>query len=257
MRQLFLALIWTACGMASGEPLFVEVGKATGVDFRHANGARGEKAITETMGSGVLFLDYDSDGDQDLYFVNSAGPAGLFRNANGGSFLDVSVAAHVTDSGYGMGAVAGDYDGDGDPDLYVTCYGPNKLHRNEGGVAFHDATDEAQVGDDGLSMGAAFGDYDLDGDLDLYVANYLEFGPELNKPCTRNDSIRVICGPEAFDPEPDLFYVNDGTGRFREMGVEVGLARSHGKELGAVFTDLVVAHAIILQVVCLCRLRGA
>ena len=237
-RQLFLVFTWTAFETSLGEPLFVEVGEASGVDFGHANGARGEKAITEIMGSGVLFFDYDSDGDQDLYFVNSAGPAGLFRNATGGVFEDVSAAAHVTDSGYGMGAVAGDYDADGDPDLYITCYGPNKLHRNEAGAAFYDATDEAQVGDDGLGMGAAFGDYDLDGDLDLYVANYLEFGPELNKPCTRNDTVRVICAPDAFDPEPDLFYTNDGTGRFREAATEVGLTPSGGKELGAVFTDI-------------------
>ena len=136
-----------------------------------------------------------------------------------------------------MGSVAGDYDGDGDLDLYITCYGPNILYRNEGRNSFVEVTEEARVGDRGLSAGAAFGDYDNDGDLDLYVANYVEFGPELNERCVRNDTIHVYCGPEAFHPQPDSFYENDGSGRFQEVGARIGLKAAAAKELGATFAD--------------------
>lgn len=221
------------------DPIFVEAGAVSGIDFRHENGAEGEKFITETMGSGLLFFDYDGDGDQDLYLVNSAGPAALYRNSGLGRFESAGADAGVEDSGYGMGAVAGDYDSDGDLDLFITCYGLNILYHNEGGGRFRDVAGEVGVGDEnGLSTGAAFGDYDNDGDLDLYVAAYVEFGPELNKRCMRNDTLHVYCGPETFLPRPDAFYENDGNGEFREVSASVGIEATAAKELGVVFADL-------------------
>lgn len=163
----------------------------------------------ETMGSGVVFFDYDADGWLDLYFVNSAGPGALYRNK-----------------------------GDGDLDLYITCYGPNILYRNEGDGTFTDATAAAkvagpQMANPGMSTGAAFADHDADGDLDLFVGNYAEFRPALHKPCIRGEGIAVYCGPEAFAPQRDVFYRNDGNGTFTDIADEVGLLPAAAKELGA------------------------
>jgi hypothetical protein len=221
----------------AAEVQFVDVTTAAGITFHHKNGAKGEKHPPETMGSGVAFLDYDNDGWPDLYFVNSAGPGALYHNRRDGTFEETTERAGVANSGYGMGCAAADYDNDGDTDLYITCYGPNILYRNNGDGTFTDVTDEAGVGNPGLSTGAAFADYDRDGDLDLYVANYIEYRPELNQPCLRAKKVRVYCGPEAFDPQPDVFYRNNGDGTFTDITKAVGLLPYASKELGAVFCD--------------------
>ena len=138
-----LACLWAALGRA--EVQFVEVAAEAGIAFRHQNGAEGQKYPMETMGSGAAFCDYDGDGWLDLYFVNSAGPSALYRNASAGQFTDATNAAGVADPGYGLGCAAADYDSDGDLDLYITAYGPNTLYRNEGTGRFTDATDAAGV----------------------------------------------------------------------------------------------------------------
>ena len=136
-----------------------------------------------------------------------------------------------------MGCTAADYDNDGDPDLYITCYGPNILYRNNGDGTFTDVTALAGVGDPGVAMGTAFADYDMDGDLDLYVANYIEYRPELNKHCARVKGIRIYCGPDAFPTQPDVFYRNNGNRTFTDITEAVGLLPDAARELGAVFFD--------------------
>ena len=215
---------------------FVDGTTAAGIDFVHANGAQGDKLIVETMGSGVLFFDADGDGHQDLYFVNSAGPSALYRNLGDGTFRRSD--AGVSEAGYGMGCVAGDIDGDGDDDLYVTAYGPNTLFENIKDGTFVDVTAAAGVGDPRLGSGAAFGDVDLDGDLDLFAANYVAFDANRNKRCVRNDTVHVYCGPESFAPEADVFYLNRGNGRFDEVSATIGLRPDAAKELGVCFTDV-------------------
>ncbi|MBK8167725.1 MAG: VCBS repeat-containing protein [bacterium] len=127
---------------------------------------------------GACWGDYDNDGDLDLYIVKAAGlPNRLLRNDGGGNFMDVT-AGPLADTGGGYGACWGDYDNDGDLDLYVvngcnsgfSCVA-NRLLRNDGGGTFSDDTN-GPLGDMGLGRAAAFADYDLDGDLDLYVANW-------------------------------------------------------------------------------------
>ncbi|MBI4532148.1 MAG: CRTAC1 family protein [Candidatus Latescibacteria bacterium] len=221
----------------AAEVQFVDVTTAARITFHHENGAQGEKHPTETMGSGVAFLDYDGDGWLDLYFVNSAGPGALYHNTRDGTFEEMTEHAGVANSGYGMGCAAADYDNDGDTDLYITCYGPNILYRNSGDGTFIDVTPLAGVGNPGLSTGTAFADYDRDGDLDLYVANYIEYRPELNQPCIRAKKVRVYCGPEAFQPQPDVFYRNNSDGTFTDVTKAVGLLPSAAKELGVVFCD--------------------
>ena len=231
----FLSL--SAAAQTNTSPHFVNVAGEVGIDFRHRNGAKGEKHVPETIGSGLAFFDFDGDGHSDLYFVNSAGPAAIYRGLGDGRFADITESAGVSDSGFGMGCAAADYDQDGHIDLYVTAFGPNILYRGDGLGGFADATDLAGVGDTGFGTGTAFGDYDRDGDLDLYVANYLEYSLEQNKKCLRAKGLRIYCGPREFEPQPDVFYRNGGDGTFTEVAEQVGILPGAAKELGTLFTD--------------------
>jgi hypothetical protein len=172
---------------------FADVTKEAGIHFVHYNGAVGGKLLPETMGAGVAFIDYDLDGDPDLFFVNSSawpghdGPSpaptqALYRNDGKGHFEDVSKAAGLDKTFYGQGVAVGDYDNDGDPDLYVTAMGGGHLFRNDGKGHFEDVTSSAHAkGPDGWLTGAAFVDIDNDGDLDLFIANYIMWTPEIDK----------------------------------------------------------------------------
>src|SRR6185295_9054076 len=115
---------------------FTDVTSASGISFRHTNGAFGKKYLPETMGAGVAVFDYDGDGAPDLFFVNSTrwpgrpdkpGLPALYRNDGKGRFSDVTQAAGLAVEMYGLGATAADYDNDGKVDLYVTGLGANKL----------------------------------------------------------------------------------------------------------------------------------
>ncbi len=234
-----LAGLWAA--LSHAEVQFVEVATEAGIAFRHQNGAQGQKYPMETMGSGAAFFDYDGDGWLDLYFVNSVGPGALYRNAHAGQFTDATDPADAAHSGYGLGCAAADYDADGDLDLYITAYGPNILYRNEGTGRFADVADQAGVAgpvlaNPAMSTGAAFADCDLDGDLDFFVANYAKFRPAIHEPCLRS-GMAVYCGPEAFEPQRDVFYRNEGDATFADVTEEVGLLPDAAKELGAFFID--------------------
>ncbi len=171
---------------------FVEITKDAGIRFVHYNGALGEKLLPETMGAGVAFLDYDNDGDQDLFFVNSsywprheiqpAPTQALYRNDGKGHFEEVTRAAGLDKTFYGQGVAVGDYDNDGDPDLYVTAIGGGHLFRNDGKGHFEEVTESVNArGPTGWLTGAAFLDMDNDGDLDLFLANYITWTPEIDK----------------------------------------------------------------------------
>ena len=166
---------------------FTDVTWPAGIDFVHVSGATGEKLLPETMGSGVAFLDYDSDGDPDLLFVSGmpwphsgTTPAGsslrLYTNDGRGRFSDGTAAAGLEVSLYGTGVAVGDVEGDGDPDLFITAVGANRLFRNDGGI-FTDVTAKAGVAGeaDGWGTSAGFFDADGDGDLDLFVLDYVRW----------------------------------------------------------------------------------
>ena len=227
----------TAAATAAGQPQFVDVAASSGVHFRHIIGAAGQKYISETMGAGVGATDSDGDGRLDLYFVNSAGPAALYRGAPGWRYDEVAAAAGVADAGYGLGCAPADYDNDGDTDLFVASFGPNRLFRNDGTGRHEDVAAHLGLDHPAMATGAAWGDVDGDGDLDLFVANYCAFTVETNKIC-RRDGFPVYCGPDAYPAEPDLFYRNDGEGGFEEVGSQIGLLPGAAREIGAVFTDL-------------------
>jgi len=105
------------------------------------------------------------------------------RNNRDGTFTDVTEQAGVASGGYGMGVAAGDYDGDGFPDLYVTQYGRSILYHNNGEGTFTDVTEKAGVAAPGWASSAVWFDYDNDGKLDLFVCRFVDFDKSKNKFC--------------------------------------------------------------------------
>ncbi|MBZ5576880.1 MAG: CRTAC1 family protein [Acidobacteriia bacterium] len=213
--------------------------------------------MPEITGSGGALLDYDNDGDLDVYLVQGAPlnprspgklvvplPPGwkpgnrLFRNnlARTGklSFTDVTAEAGVGSSGAGMGVAAGDYDNDGYVDLYVTNFGHNVLYHNNGNGTFTDVTGAAGVESSGWSTSAAFIDYDRDGYLDLAVVHYVEFD---NRACYLPSGRREYCGPQVFGRTVTQLYRNLGNGRFEDVTVAVGLNSKRGPGLGILTGD--------------------
>ena len=240
MGVLFLLLLPTH---AAAEIQFVEVSAHMGIDFVHENGVSPEKRLPETNGAGSAFFDWDTDGDQDLYLVNSGhmekgrGQSwnGLYRN-EGSVFKPVVGAAGARGESYGMGVVAADYDSDGDPDLYLTAWGPDQLYRSDGGN-FTDATDISGLGHEGWTTSAVFLDMDLDGDLDLFAAQYIHFELGQQPWCGRDDmDLRFYCDPRVFESTADILYRNEGVGVFREVGLSAGIDQK-GNGLGVVAGD--------------------
>jgi enediyne biosynthesis protein E4 len=228
------------------DPWFAEGAAEAGLVWSHQSGATGQFLYPEGLGGGCALFDYDGDGDLDVYFVQSGAledgeaprPTNrLFSNRGDGTFEDVTQAAGVGDNGYGMGVAAGDYDGDGDVDLYVVNLGPNVLYRNEGDGTFKDVSTEAGVGDGRFGGTAAFFDADGDGDLDLFLVNNLNWSRGLERECTNQQGERDYCGPGSLDARStDVLYLNEG-GRFRDISEQAGLLATTGNGLGLVVAD--------------------
>jgi hypothetical protein len=227
-------------------PQFIDIARAAGLVFHHTNGASAHKFLVETMGSGGVFVDVDSDGWIDVFLVDGgsyADPAvarrarhRLFRNRGGGTFEDITERSGIRHREYGMGACAGDVDGDGHPDLYITNDGPNILYRNRGDGTFVDVTATARVADPRWSTGCAFSDLDRDGDLDVWVTNYLATD-RTRSPFCGDARARFYCHPLQFDPLPNTVYRNDGGGVFTDVSVSSGVAASRGNGMGVTIAD--------------------
>lgn len=235
------------CTIAVSEPVFVDITESAGITFVHTDGRSGVRLFNEFLGSGGGFFDYDGDGDLDIYLVNGAIQIGdrqektphnvLYRNDGDNTFTDVTNAAGVGSAAYGVGAAVGDYDNDGDIDLYVTNFGKDQLYRNNGDSTFTDVTTHAQVGNPNWGTSCAFADVDNDGHLDLYVANYAAYTPENDIRCEER-GVHVYCGPHAYPAVHDTFYKNNGDGTFTDISAvshPADLVPQHG--LGVTFGD--------------------
>src|SRR5215469_13474398 len=229
---------------------FLDVARASGIWFRHDNGASAEKYLIETMGAGCGWIDYDQDGLLDLYLVNSAPTrvytpkqplrSALYRNNGDGTFTDVTAKAGVEAEGlFGMGVAVGDYDNDGSQDLLVLGYGNCILYQNNGDGTFTDVTAHAGVKNAGRwASSAAWFDYDNDGRLDLVIANYVDWSPERNFYCgDRGAGMRSYCHPDDFHGQPPTLYHNNGNGTFTDVSKASGLGAKAGNGLGVVTFD--------------------
>jgi hypothetical protein len=237
---------------------FVEVdAAAAGVDFVHTWGGGIMDNLVKTSGGGVTLLDFDGDGDLDLYFLQgSCDPVAapgetpaepprnrLYRNDGGWRFTDATDASGLGDEGYGLGAAAADYDGDGDEDLFVANFGRCRLYRNDGG-RFADVTAAAGIDLSGFYVGAAWGDADGDGNLDLLVCGYLRFDPAV-KPSGPRDP---FAGPRSFPGEPVRLLLGRADGTFEDATKRAGLWTTEGRGMSVAFSDLLGKGAPLLLV---------
>jgi len=246
-------LLLTLSAYADLQPVqFTDVTAEAGIHFRHVNGAKGDYHLPETIGAGGAFFDYDNDGALDLYLVNSGNWPGspseasstsiLYHNNGDGTFTDVTATAGVDNAGnYGQGVAVGDYDNDGNRDLYVTNFGPNALYHNNGDGTFTNVTGQAGVGDPLWSSSATFFDYDRDGNLDLYVVNYVHYSLDIPYRLCGDHGIRSYCHPSLFEGAPDRLYHNNGDGTFTDVTQAAGITDIggpfQGKGLGVVAAD--------------------
>jgi len=259
-----LLVLQTMPGFSTAQ-IFTDIAKQSGLDFVHFNGMSGEYYFPEMTGQGGALIDFDNDGDLDIYLIQGTmlgkgktmkdalfpiaeNPPRdrLYRNdltikADGTRelhFTDVTEASGISGREFGMGVTVGDYDNDGWSDLYVTNYGPNRLWRNNGDGTFSEKTAEAGVADEQWGTSAAFFDYDGDGLLDLYTANYVDFDLDQNPACYGNSSRRDYCGPAAFTPQSDRLFRNLGNGSFADVTTKVLKGYTPGPGLGVSISDL-------------------
>ena len=243
---------------------FTERAQAVGLDFVHFNGMSGEFYFEEMVGSGVALLDFDNDGDLDVYFPQGQMLGAdktladavfaprmplplsdrLYRNdlevrADGSRtlrFTDVTEGSGLDVRTYGMGVATGDIDNDGWVDLYRTRLGPDQMFRNNGDGTFTDVSLRAGTNQSGWGISATFVDIDRDGWLDLYVGNYVD--PENAGECFDVRGAVGYCGPRRFTPVPDRLYRNRGDGSFIDVTAEAQVAREYGPAMGVVATDV-------------------
>ncbi len=215
------------------------------------NGESPIHQLPEVSSGGVGLIDFDGDGWLDVYAVQGgpfppqSGPGKLgdrlFRNRRDGTFEDATASAGLANlpGGYGHGVAVGDYDNDGDPDLFVTRWRSYALYRNKGDGTFEDATAASGLGGDrDWPTSAAFADLDNDGDLDLYVCHYLKWDAEHPPLCqNRTRSASISCDPRPYEPMPDHVFRNDG-GRFVDVTAAAGCLERDGRGLGVVAVDI-------------------
>ncbi|HEY3834927.1 MAG TPA: CRTAC1 family protein [Bryobacteraceae bacterium] len=249
-RQLLSFAAAPLLRAAEPTPLFEEIApSSSGITWVHDNAMSAHHYLPETLGPGGAFLDYDNDGWMDIYLVNS-GPCdffqpskplrnALYKNNRDGTFTDVTLQAGVAGGTFGMGVAVGDYDNDGWPDLFVTSYGKCILYRNNHDGTFSDVTKKAGLETPGFTTSAVWFDYDNDGKLDLFVCSFVSYGPGEHLSCGDNKlGKHYYCIPRFFKPTASFLYHNNGDGTFTPSRDGTDIARSLGKGLGVVATDI-------------------
>jgi hypothetical protein len=250
-RQLLAAAVAGLTLKASEEPpLFEEIpASASGITWVHTNAMSDNRFLPETMGPGCAFLDYDNDGWMDIYIVNS-GPSDfwkpskpirnvLYKNNRDGTFTDVTEKAGVAGGTFGMGVAVGDYDNDGWPDIFVTSYGKCILYKNNHDGTFTDVTEKSGLATPGWTTSAVWFDYDNDGKLDLFLCSFVDYGASHKYECGDNKLGRhYYCIPRIFKGTASFLYHNNGDGTFTDVTKGTDIAKSLGKSLGVVATDI-------------------
>jgi enediyne biosynthesis protein E4 len=251
LLPLALSIVALSIALARSESVrdlgfsFTNTAREAGLNAVTIYGGRtSNRYLLETTGCGVALLDYDGDGWLDIFFVNGATLEGfpkgseptnhLYRNKHDGTFEDVTDRAGLKASGWGQGTCAGDYDNDGDDDLFVSYWGRNRLYRNNGNGTFSDVTGAAGVLDrrDRWGAGCAFLDYNRDGRLDLFVANYIDMDlrttPVPESGLCLYKGVPVACGPPGLKGGTNVLYRNEGDGRFSDVSETSGISRAAG-----------------------------
>jgi hypothetical protein len=246
---------------------FSDEAEASGLHFEHFNGMSGDLTMPEILGPGVALLDYDNDGDLDVYVAQGQmlGAAKtlsqalfpprmplpltgrLYRNdlvvhADGTRtlhFTDVTQQSGIgiISNGYGMGVATGDFDNDGFVDLYLTNFGTNQLLHNNGDGTFTDVSKKSGTAVSGWSVSAAFLDYDRDGWLDLYVGSYLRYSVEGATKCFSPAGALDYCTPNTYRPLPGRLFHNNRDGTFTDVTAKARIASEFGPALGVTAAD--------------------
>ncbi len=229
---------------------FIDRTENSGVDFVYRNGEETEQfAILESLGGGVGLVDYDQDGDVDLFFTggglfgSGARPTGrtgvLYRQIDHWQFDPVTESAGVNNaSRYTHGVAVGDANNDGFPDLLITGYRGLLFFQNQGDGTFVECAAESGLTDSLWSSSAAWGDLNQDGILDVYIAHYVNWSPENNPVCSEYlGTRRDVCPPRKYDPLPDTLYFGEGDGTFRDGTREAGIS-AMSKGLGVLVADM-------------------
>ncbi len=280
LAPLICVFALAACGGSSSDGQagevatgpFADVTESVDLAFVYDNGMAGDRTFHEIMGPGGALLDYDGDGDLDIYAVQGHSLAGnraaaeddapmdrLFRNelVESGKlrFTDVTEESGIRATGYGMGAATGDYNNDGYIDLYVLNWGDNQLWRNNGDGTFTDVTEVSDTNSPWWSSGASFFDYDRDGWLDLLVVNYLQvdravgrvtdadyttaydYSLEGSGLCVSDSEEVEDCEPSIYTAQRNSLFRNRGDGTFEEVTDRLGFGSVFGPALGVVAAD--------------------
>ena len=257
---LFIALVQVVnkseTANRNPEIRFTDITQSSRIDFKHEASKTAVKFLPETMGGGVALFDYNNDGRLDIFLTNGAKLEDkmtssqqpdksepkywnrLYQQNEAGTFTDVTEKSGLKGTRYDFGVATGDYDNDGDTDLYVTGYGGNTLYQNNGNGTFSNVTASAGVGGSGWSSSAGFFDYNRDGRLDLFVCRYLTWSWETHLYCgEQKPGYRAYCHPDNYKGITNLLFRNNGDGTFTDVSLETGIANPEGKGLGVAFND--------------------
>lgn len=253
-------------GQSSQDEWFTDRAEQTGLDFVHFNGASGDFYYPEILPPGVGLLDYDNDGDLDVYIAQGQmlGPGKnpgdalipprgplplkgrLYRNdlqvhpdgTRTLHFTDVTGQSGIDTSEFGIGVATGDIDNDGRVDLYLTNFGPNQMWRNNGNGTFTDVTKQSGTdGEPGFGVSSSFFDYDRDGWLDLYVGNNVVYTLKNRTRCPNVTGGRDYCPPQIYGGQPDRLYRNQGNGKFVDVSAKALRGAKFGPALGVATAD--------------------
>ena len=252
LRNYHLAIwlvVWqmTFCLCSAQAPISLEdMTQQSGIDFEHFSGRSGKSYLVETVTAGLATFDYDNDGWIDIYFLNAAPllnqrvdppPTNrLFRNLGGMRFVDVTTQSGSGDLGFALGVTVGDFDNDGDQDLFVSNFGPNVLLENYGDGTFARHVFEPTDARRRVGAGVALLDIDQDGNLDPYFANYVDFSFD-QRGNRKVFGVPTAPGPKDYEPDTSTLYRNLGDGSFRDISIESGIGLMAGPGMGIVAFD--------------------